>query len=493
MRPLLIWTALVALAMPAGGSCAEPELRGVYRDDFVLETTDGMFQLRIRGNLHLDMRVFLGPDRGAPLSFDLRRGRIDLQGHLFRVFSFRLQPELAGTPYLRNAWVDFGPVDAFHVRAGQMKIPFSSSWATLDNNVNFIERGASSPLYPFFDRGVKVWGALGHESVVWSLGVFTGAGIDADYGSGDQDDFKDLAGRLFLQPFRTVEAPGLQGIFVVAEGTWGLMSVPTARAELKGYRAADYETALWRWRTEQTIGTDGRVLDAVRATAGHRYRWGLEVHYLLGPLAISGEYLELHYSDIALTHGLTRGSTTLAEQPVLDRDGWVRSLSVFASVYLTGDAKRLTDSGWKTAKPRRPVHEGGPGAVELLVRYSRTWTDPDLFDAVPVAGFAPDDPALPADYEGTTPGAGNGVTAAVLEGAHDVHEWTIGTNWTLNNMVRLQVNGVLLWAPSDDRDGDGANDNLLCSGALSRQADPARKGQPTSLEGAVTTRLIFKL
>ena len=34
--------------------------------------------------------------------------------------------------------------------------------------------------------------------------------------------------------------------------------------------------------------------------------------------ASSMPHLELHYTDIALTHALTRGSTTLAELPVLD-------------------------------------------------------------------------------------------------------------------------------------------------------------------------------
>jgi phosphate-selective porin len=164
----------------------------------------------------------------------------------------------------------------------------------------------------------------------------------------------------------------------------------------------------------------------------------------------------------------------------MDTGGAIRSLSAFVSVYLTGEQKQLANGGWKTPRPKRPLHRGGPGAWEILFRYSRTWTDGCLFDGRSVSGFPPGAPALDQAYTGGVPGAGNTLTVSVLEGAHDVHEFTLGLSWTPNPMVRLLINDVFLWAPAGDRDGDGTNDNL-------------RKHLKTRWENALMFRVILKI
>ncbi len=487
-KPLLLTAILLALASPARG---QEGLRAYYQDDFILETADGTFQLRIRGNVHFDARFYQSENRGAPHGFDIRRARIDLQGRIHDRFTFRLQPEFAGAPYIRNAWVAARIVPAFHIQLGQMKIPYSTSWVTLDNNVNFVERGAANPVFPFFDRGLLLWGEVARGVLVYSAGVFNAAGVDLEVPAGDQDDHKDIVGRLFLRPFSHSGHEVLQGLHLVAGGTWGRMSRPT-QLETKGYGAANFESAIWRWRTQQLLGTDGRVTDHLTAEIDTRHRLGAELHYLLGPLVLSSEYLETHYRDIALYHDFQVGSSRTVHNEVLRVSGVVRSWSSWISLYVTGESKQLANQGWRTAKPKSPVGSGGPGAWEILVRYSRTWSDRVLFTPAVVNGFAAADPSLPAGYTGSTPGAGNAMVAAVLDGAHDAHEITVGLNWTLNPMVRIQVNDVYLWAPSADRTGDGTNDNLLISGAGSGQVDPERKDRKTSWENAVLVRLIFK-
>lgn len=66
-------------------------------------------------------------------------------------------------------------------------------------------------------------------------------------------------------------------------------------------------------------------------------------------------------------------------------------------------------------------------------------------------------------------------------------------NWSLNPMVKFQLNDVLLWAPENYRDGDGEDDNRLVSGAKSAQSDPSLKNRKSKWENAVMLRLIFKL
>lgn len=255
-------------------------------------------------------------------------------------------------------------------------------------------------------------------------------------GSGDIDDHKELSARVFLQPFRSTGRENLRGIYLVGQGTWGRMSVPTERYETKGYRCADYESAIWCWRTEQIIGTDGRVTDRVSAEVGARRRLGAELHYIRGPLALSTELLTTRNSDVVLFHDFHVGSTREAHQSVHHYgDGSVNSWSTWASWYLTGESKRLTNQGWRTAKPSAPVGSGGAGAWEILARYSRA----------------------------------------------------------LNPMTKIQLNNVFMWTPFGDRDEDGSNDNFLVSGALSGQADPGVRNRKARWENAVMLRLIFKI
>jgi len=268
------------------------------------------------------------------------------------------------------------------------------------------------------------------------------------------------------------------------------MSVPTSRHDVGGLRSANFETAIWRWRTEQVIGTDGRVKDVVAASVEQRLRAGIELHYLLGPFALSAEYLEVHYRNITLFHDFHVGSSRRVHEEIAQVSGAIRSLSVFTSVYLTGEQKKLTNWGWKTAKPLRPLGSG-PGAWELLLRYSLTWSDENLFESTRVAGYSPGDASLPDDYAGPTPGTGNSVGACVLDGAHLVHELSLGVNWALNPMVRIQVNDVFLWAPGPGR-ADGG-ENKLVSGAKSNRSDPDLKYRKLGWENAVMLRLIFKL
>ena len=430
---------------------------------------------------------------GLVQNIDIRRARIDLMGRIHRRFTFRIQPELSGAPYIRNAWADWEFSPALHLKWGQMKVPFSSSWLTLDNNVNFVERGSASPVHPFFDRGFTVWGELLSGTVTYDLGAYTGVGTELDVPSGDIDNKKEWAARLFLRPFLNREASDLRGLILVVGGTWAGMTVPTSRIETGGLPSANYGSAIWRWRTEQVLGTDGRVTDRVAAEIETRRRLGAEAHYLRGPLALSSELLEVRYDDVALYHDFYVGSARTAHFPLQVRSGSVRSWSTWVSYYLTGESKRLEDAGWRTARPKTAVGEDGPGAWEILARYSRTWTSEGLFDAQRVSGFASESPVLPAGYSGATPGVGNSVSAAVLDGAHRVNEVTLGLNWSVNPMVRIQLNDVFLWAPSSDRNGDRANDNFLVSGALTAQSDPDRKFRKAEWENAVLLRFILKL
>lgn len=389
-----------------------------WEDDFILSTPGNEFWMAIRGNLHFDTK-FYGGDSYNPVQFDIRRARMDLRGVLYRFAEFRVQAELADSPYIRNAWVDFKFRNWLHLRGGQMKPPFSTSWWTLDNQVNFLERGAGTPIYPYFDRGWWVWGDLLEQRLTWNLAAFTGAGMELDAPKGDIDDHKDLVGRLFAIPFMKSSRSALRGLHLCVEGTWGRQSIPTKRFELGGYGAAIRDDKFWAWETE-SVGT-GEV--------GRRDRRGLEAHYINGPFSTSTEYLVVRYEDIRV---FAADGTE-----VLNENGNVTSWSTWASFFLTGETKRVGNFAWRQPKPKEdfdPVHFKGPGSWELLFRYTRTDTSDDLFRTVAYAGD----------------------TYRILAGADEVDEYTVGVNWTWNSMIRWQLNYVRL-SGDGIRSGDRAN------------------------------------
>lgn len=382
-----------------------------WKDDFILSTLNEEFVMQIRGNLHFDTKFYGSNSANPSPQFDIRRARMDFRGSLYSYLTFRVQAELADSPYIRNAWADIKFREWFHLLGGQAKPPFSTSWWTLDNQVNFMERGAGTPVYPYFDRGWWIWGDLFNKAFTWNLSGWTGAGMEDDYPKGDIDDQKDWIGRLFFSPFLNTEHSLIKGLNLCLEGSIGHQTIPTTRFEEKGYSAAIRDDKFWTWETEKT-GT-GEI--------GSRDRWGFELHYLLGPFSLSSEYLVTQYQDIRVF--ATDGT------PVLDQCGKVQSWSSWVSYFITGEGKQVSNFGWKQPKPKvnfDPVHFKGPGAWEVLFRYTYTNTDKNLFEPVSYADE----------------------TYQILAGADEVDEFTFGVNWTWNPMFRWQFNYVRL-------DGDG--------------------------------------
>jgi phosphate-selective porin len=362
--------------------------------------------MKIRGNLHFDAK-FYGGNSNNPTHFDIRRARFDFQGMWYKYIYFRCQAEFADKPYARNFWADYKFRDWLHLRAGQMKPPFSTSWWTTDNNVHFLERGVSTPITPYFDRGFWIWGDVADNTLTWNLGAFTGAGMDYDYNKGDVDDHKDYVARLFYTPFKNQEGSVLQGLNLCVEGTTGRESVATSRFEGRGYGAAVRDDKFWTWDT------------SVTGTIESRDRWGAEVHYIGGPFSLSSEYLVTKWNDIEVSGGSTE-------------DGDITSWSTWVSYFVTGEQKRVSNFGWKAPKPKEnfdPVHLKGTGAWEILARYTKTVTDENLFDS------------------------------GILKGADTVDEYSVGLSWTWNPMVRWQLNYVHLHG---NRDGirTGTSDNV---------------------------------
>lgn len=481
-------------ARPAAAKQRELPLRASYKEGFRLQSATENLELKIGASAQLDGRFYEGASV-APHSFDIRRARLDLQARLFKRVDARIQAALEDNPYVRNAMADLRVWDFLILRVGQMKIPFSSSWLAFDNQVDFLERGTSEPIYPFFDRGAMLWGKLLGERVSYAFGVFAGVGVDIDATKGDIDGQKDIAWRLFLQPFRATPVKLLDGLYLAANGTWGLGSAATRRIDTRGMSAASYESQVFRWRTEQTLGTNGRNTDQIAASVDSRTRIGAELHYLSGPFTLSAEWQRVDYGPVTIFHDFYQGSKRLKREAVLEREGTIQNVSAFLSVFLTGEEKFLDLHGWKQPTPKRPLtfRETGPGAFEVLARFSATFADKALFDTQKVSGYAAADFTDPsAKLAGAATGEGASVTAAVLEGAPTLYEVTLGANWTMNYHLRLMLNYTYLYAP--DYDGSsGTSKHGIVSGGNSDLHDVTVKNRLVKSEHMLGFRFIIRI
>ena len=259
------------------------------------------------------------------------------------------------------------------------------------------------------------------------------------------------------------------------------------RFETRGLMAANYESQVWRWRTEQVIGTDGRNIDQIAGEIDSRVRWGAEATYKRGAFSASAEWARVDYEGIEVFHDFYQGSTRLKHDPVMLRDGKVENLSVWASWYLTGEEKTYDNFGWRQQSPNNPWGPGlpGHGAWELLVRYSVTDTDPQLFETVKVRGYTA------ADFGATpppTPGAGSSVNASVLQGATRLHEASLGVNWTMNYNFRVLCTYTYLWVPDYVEGRDG-----IVSAGNSDLGDVTTKNTLVEMEHMIALRFIFRI
>src|SRR5262245_10442631 len=172
------------------------------REGFSLRSADGSYQLRIRGYLQADGRFFADDKERANVdTFHLRRVRPILEGTVGKFFDFRIMTDFGGgTATVQDAYIDARPWSWGKLRAGKYKPPVGLERLQSGSELLFVERGLPTNLVPNRDVGAQLHGELFDGAFSYALGAFNGV---PDLGSGDLDnnDSKEFAGRVFVQPF----------------------------------------------------------------------------------------------------------------------------------------------------------------------------------------------------------------------------------------------------------------------------------------------------
>ena len=342
------------------------------KDGVVIKSQDGKFQFRFRPVVQADGRFFV---KSGSNTFLLRRVRPVLEGTAFEFFDWRIMPELAGTPNVQDAYLNIRLIREIQLRGGKFKPPVGLERLQSDPDLQMVERGLPTNLVPDRDVGVQLHGELLDGAISYAGGIFNGVG-DGVNGDLDNNDKKDLDGRIFVRPLAPTSFAPLQKLGIGIAATRGTHVGPPP-----GYRTAAQATFFTYSEGTFSAGTHRRIAP--------------QTSYYFGPVGIFGEYTR---SSQIVTNG-----TSIQR---VDHDAW----QVSGSVFLTGE-----EASYTTVTPKRQLdpHNGGFGAIELAGRYGELRIDTRAF----TLKFA--DPT---------------------RSPHKASEWGVGLNWHLGRGFKMMAN-----------------------------------------------------
>ena len=386
---------------PAQKKDAPAVTAGWNGEHFFIGSADGQFQIQPYGYVQTDFRSYTGD--GAPAdTFSVRRARFGFQGNYGSHFQFGILIDGAAGAgaTIRDVYLNAKYNDAFQIQAGQFKEPFAQELVTGITNIDFVERGLQSLLYPsaasaYRSPGFVVHGDIDGGVFQYWAGAFNGKG----FATNNTTSVPESVGRVRFYPWRKNKDSALQGL---AFG--GSIAYSKARG-LSNELTPSMMQPDFAYTFFPQFVVNGNV-----------WRYEGELTYLKGPWAFRDEYVQAFF-DRTGVGTLTLGGLGFGDLPVVRFKAWDSAVS-----YLLTGEKRPENGAPRVRHPlfgpETPGSKGtGLGAWELAFRYS--------------------------GIQGKEPGRFfNNVFTPQNVPAFDMHtdEFSFGVNWYLNYWVRFQSN-----------------------------------------------------
>jgi phosphate-selective porin OprO/OprP len=349
----------------------------------------GMVEVALRARLQFDARrseidVDLGDD--ADRALDVARRRLGVEGQIGRYATFQVEGEIGDDddPW-RDVFLNYQQFEQAQFQYGKFKVPFSLDENTSATNLDFVYRSlAANILAPGRDIGWMAHGRVFNRIFRYEFGMFEHDGRNARPRRAERVfGGQTTAGRVNVLPFRTSKTAAEDLLIGVA---WTSSDVPEGQSGLRG------ETVFG-----QRFFTSDYIMQ------GERKRLGFEMRWRPGPFSIKYEYIKV--TDERLGE-----SVEDSDLSPLRAIGWYLS----GTWAITGEKKA---DGLDV--PKRPLFQGGYGAVEVAARVEKL-----TFDSV-ATGEAPS----------TSP------RADVILGNSN-HVVTVGVNWYVNRWIKIQYNTI---------------------------------------------------
>ena len=250
---------------------------------------------------------YTGQDSKESTSFNIRMVRMALEGRLMKDFYWKVQlqvngntSDLGSSPRMVDAFAEWQKYEAFKIKAGQFKRPF-----TFENPMHPITQGFMgysqnvSKLAGFSDRtgehasngrdiGVQIQGdliknAAGRNLLHYQVGVFNGQGTNHK----DVDQRKDVIGGIWVSP--------VKGLRIGAFG-W------TGSAARKG----KWDVTDANHNVVKNEDGSVKTQSGVRSLSKNRYAFSAE--YAANDWTVRSEYI--HSQGYGFTKSLTSGKET---------------------------------------------------------------------------------------------------------------------------------------------------------------------------------------
>lgn len=358
-----------------------PVITASSKDGFSIKSPDDSFKIKLRGLVQLDGRYFTDnqKDNGTTDTFSVRRARPILEGALNKNFDFYIMPDFgSGASTLVDAYSEFKLDPAFKFRAGKFKAPLGLERLQSDAVANFTEVGLPSNLLSNREVGLQLSGDLFGDSLSYAVGIFNGS---PDLGSStaqdtDNNNDKDVVGRVFAQPFKNGGPEVFKGLGVGVAGSYGHKEGATTPS----YRSTGQATIF----SYASTSADGQH---VRITP--------QAYYYNGSLGLIGEYASSEQKFI-------RGNII---RDTFKNETW----QIAGNYVLTGES-----ASYKGINPRTnfDLSKGTWGAFEAVGRYGNL----DIDDSIFTNGFA-----------------------STVTSVTEANAWGAGLNWYLNKNYRISL------------------------------------------------------
>jgi phosphate-selective porin OprO/OprP len=392
MTIVLLGAALGGAAEARAQNAPAPPERGfAWKNDRPSIVFGEDVYVSLRTRFVFDWRGF-DPDLDED-TYNLNVARVGIKGELTRHFDYEVEREFddAGWQDWKDVYINWDTFDQLSVRAGRYKIPFGFEQNLGRTEIDFVYRSRlSTQLTPARDKGVTASGRFFGRGLTYDVGLFD---TDGDIGKLQEPQFNPDAADQLGPTFAARVTAAVFRKLAGADNELRSLRVGAA------YTNGNLPEGLNSLRGETPYGYDYFPPVYVK---GRRQRIGLELDWTPGPYGLRAEWVQSR--EDRLGQGL--GNVDLSD--VLGT-GWY----VYGTWIVTGQDKDDNIS------MRRSLVRGGPGAVELALRYEEL-------------GFGS------ASQDGTA--ERNPRAEHLLENRDTV--WTGGVNWYAMPHVKVVVNAI---------------------------------------------------
>ena len=398
------WIRLAPILLTTSGAPPPPD--AAQKNGFVWDNRPG---LRYGGWFQLDLRALLegnvawtdpDPD-GAGTVFQWSRRRIGVQGRVTKYVEYEVDYGFDDADEERAEWrdvfVNVRPAEFAQVQGGKFKIPFGYERLTGPGNLDFVYRSrVSDALTPGRSIGLMVHGRAFSRVLRYAVGTFEDDGdrppdlepVEPLPGEEPPQEGRTWAARATAAPLRLTALPGRYNNLEIG-GAYTSGTIPEGRNHLQG---------------DTVFGGD--FFDRQYYAKGPRTRFGLEASWAIGPASVAAEYIVSR--DAREGQGVGNEGQLDNDLPEIEGRGWY-----IAGTWVVTGEKR--EGG---VNPKRPLLQGGFGAVEVVARYE-------------YLRFA--SAGSPAEPPSRSPRAAN-------VAPNGDRAWTLGVNWYPNRWVKVRFN-----------------------------------------------------